>query len=90
MSKIIKGGEQLVAFLNGDASQGRVIVPEEIDVKAIRGRLNMTQVEFAQTFGLNIRTVQNWERGEQPQSVARAYLKVIQKNPDAVRDALHA
>ena len=89
-SKIMRGVDQINAFLEGDPSKAHVIVPDRIDVKAIRRRLSMSQAQFARAFGLNTRTVQNWEQGDQPQDVARAYLRVIEKDPDAVRRALAA
>jgi putative transcriptional regulator len=38
---------------------------------------------------LNLRALQDWERGRrEPEEIARAYLRVIERNPDAVRAAL--
>ncbi len=36
---------------------------EEIDVKAIRAKLDMTQEEFAGRFGFSINTLRDWEQG---------------------------
>ncbi len=38
-------------------------VPEEVDVKAIRKRLALSQSEFAARFGFAVDAVQNWEQG---------------------------
>jgi putative transcriptional regulator len=66
-----------------------VDVPEKIDVKAVRTGLRMSQSQFARTFGFNPRVVQDWEQGRrQPETAARAYLLVIQRNPKAVTAAL--
>lgn len=66
-----------------------VAVPESIDVKAVRAGLGMSQSQFAKTFGFNPRVVQDWEQGRrQPETAARAYLLVIQRNPKAVTAAL--
>ena len=89
-SKIVRGVDQINAYLDGDTRQAQIFVPDQIDVKAIRQHLRMSQAQFAKAFGLNTRTVQNWEQGDQPQDVARAYLRVIEKDPDAVRRALSA
>ena len=60
-----------------------------IDVKATRKRLKFTQQQFAQEFGLELRTVQDWEQGRVlPTGAARTLLKVIEHDPDAVRRAL--
>jgi putative transcriptional regulator len=56
--------------------------------REIRRRLNMTQVEFADAFELPLGTLRDWEQGVRwPDSAARSYLRVIAKNPDAVRAA---
>jgi len=66
-----------------------VEVPETIDVKAVRTGLRMSQSQFAKAFGFNPRVVQDWEQGRrQPETAARAYLLVIQRNPRAVTEAL--
>jgi putative transcriptional regulator len=67
----------------------RVHIPECVDVKAIRARLGLTQASFAASFGLSLYTLRNWEQGKrQPEPAARAYLKVIEKAPDIVRNIL--
>jgi len=60
-----------------------------LDVKAIRKGLNLTQQQFAQEFGLELRTVQDWEQGRvMPTGASRTLLKVIELDPNAVRRAL--
>jgi len=56
---------------------------------ALRWRLGLSQAEFARQFMLNLRTLQDWEHGRRkPEDIARAYLRVIERNPDAVKAAL--
>ena len=77
-------------FLAGKNTGYKVSVPTEVDVKAIRKRLNMTQSRFSDTFGFSLDAVKHWEGGRRtPESSARAFLTVIAKNPDAVIAALH-
>jgi putative transcriptional regulator len=60
----------------------RVHVPEEIDVRAIRKKLGMSQRQFAAAFGFGVDAVQNWEQGRRrPEGAARAFLKVIDASP---------
>ena len=74
-----------------DLSQYSVYVPHDINVKAIRAKLNMTQEEFAGRFGFSINTLRHWEQGRRvPEGPTRAYLLVIDRNPKAVQDALSA
>jgi putative transcriptional regulator len=68
-----------------------VHVPDQVDVKAIRKKLGMSQRQFAASFGFGLDAVQNWEQGRRrPEGAARAFLKVIEREPDAVRRALAA
>jgi putative transcriptional regulator len=68
-----------------------VAVADDVDVKAIRQSLHMTQEAFAATFHLDIGAVRAWEqKRRRPEKAARLYLKVIARNPDVVRDAIQA
>lgn len=59
------------------------------EVKAIRRKTGLSQAAFATRFGLNLRTLQDWEQGRvQPDGPARAYLIVILREPRAVARAL--
>jgi DNA-binding transcriptional regulator YiaG len=44
------GLDEVEAFLAGKTTGYRVTLPAEVDVKAIRKRLNMTQSRFSDTF----------------------------------------
>lgn len=59
--------------------------------KKIRLGLNLTQEEFARQFHIALGTLRDWEQGvRRPDSTARAYLRVIERNPEAVVEALDA
>jgi putative transcriptional regulator len=88
---ILRGMEQALAFIEGTADESQYVVhiPPEIDIKAIRSRLGMTQQEFANRFDFNINTLRHWEQGRRvPDGTARAYLRVIDREPEAVQKAL--
>lgn len=60
-------------------------------VKALREQLHLTQQQFAETFGLSLSVVRDWEQGRfLPDRAARTLLKVIAHNPQAVQEALAA
>jgi putative transcriptional regulator len=66
-----------------------IAVPEKVDVQAIREKLGMSQAEFADAYGFSIATVRNWEQHRrEPDSAAKVLLAVIERAPDAVRQAL--
>jgi putative transcriptional regulator len=84
---------QALAFVDGtaDVTKYRVHIPREIDVRAIRDKLGMTQEEFARQFGFSVNTLRHWEQGRRvPEGPARAYLKVIDHAPKTVAKALKA
>ena len=57
--------------------------------KLIRRTLGLTQEEFAARFQIPLGTLRDWEQGAaEPDQAARAYLKVIARDPEAVRRAL--
>jgi putative transcriptional regulator len=90
--KIAAGLQAAIDYTDGtaDMSRYRVHVPSDVDVKAIRKRLGMTQERFASSFGFPITTLRDWEQGRPDRIPLRAYLIVIAKEPQAVERALHA
>ena len=91
---LLKGAEEALAFAKGSKSKAKVHkvnIPEKVDVAAIRKNLEMTRKEFSEVFAIRLRTLEKWERGERiPEGPTRAYLIVIAKHPNAVKDALES
>ena len=89
-NKMVEGARQALAFARGEKFKGfRVHTPEDLNVRAIRARTKLSQSAFAMKFGFSVRTLQEWEQGrEEPTGAARALLKVIAHDPDAVARAL--
>lgn len=68
-----------------------VIIDDEIDIRSIREKLNLSQQKFADLYALPVATVQNWESGRRkPELAARLLLKVIGESPDVVAKAIRA
>ncbi len=89
--EIITGAEQALAYLKGDKTKGRAykVRARDIDVKAIREKLRMTQEVFSETFAIPVSTLKKWETNNRvPEGPTKAYLTVIEKNPRAVKNAL--
>ncbi len=58
-------------------------------VRVIRRALGLSQEEFATRFQIPLGTLRDWEQGRKdPDTAARAYLRVIGHNPAAVTEAL--
>ena len=58
-------------------------------VKIIRRALRLTQEEFATRYHIPLGTLRDWEQGRsEPDQTAKAYLKAIAVNPEAIYQAL--
>jgi putative transcriptional regulator len=58
-------------------------------IKITRLKFGMSQAEFAKAFGFSLRALQDWEQGRaEPPQAMRCYLRVIDREPEAVMRAL--
>ncbi|MCE3257861.1 MAG: transcriptional regulator, family [Nitrobacter vulgaris] len=61
----------------------------ETEVRSLRRRARLTQVEFAARLGVPVETIRNWEQGKRmPRGPARALLAVVAHAPEIVFAAL--
>ena len=87
--RVIAAVKQARAFMGGDKTAARESEVRVIDVKAIRRNLALSQQEFADAYGIPLRTVQSWEQGaRQPDATAQSYVRIIANLPKQVRNAL--
>ena len=91
-SQLIEGLQEAIAHARGEAPEGvheAVIVPREVDVKAIREHLALSQAQFAMRYGFSVSSVRNWEqRRRRPEGAARLLLKLIERKPETVEAIL--
>jgi putative transcriptional regulator len=86
---IKQGLEEAIDFSKGKAGKARVHQLKPIDVKKIRTSINMTQEQFASSFGMSVATLRHWERGDRvPSGTAMVLLNIVSKKPDMVLEAL--
>jgi putative transcriptional regulator len=86
---IVKSLMETRAFLKGQATPGRVPIPKEIDVVAIREKAKLSQARFAENIGVSVATLRNWEQGRRvPDGSARVLLAMLAKNPHVVEEVL--
>lgn len=89
--KLVKSVKQMGSIMRGENTPHRRTVVGAIDVKSLRERIGLTQAEFSRMIGVSIKTLQNWEQGRrEPEGPAKALLRVVEKDPQAVMSALHA
>ncbi len=86
---IERGMLEALAFAKGNDVGAIVHQFEAIDIKKIRKDVGMTQVDFAQAFGISVGTLRHWERGDRKSTgPALVLLNVVAKEPEAVLRAL--
>lgn len=60
-------------------------------MRAIRKGLKMSQEVFAEHFGFSAARVRDWEQGRSsPDQAVRAYLRIIEEEPEVVERVLTA
>lgn len=79
------------AILRGKSKPSRAKEVHWPDARVVREKLGLTQIQFAALIGISPRTLQNWEQGHRhPEGTARALLRIAERHPEAVLEALHA
>jgi DNA-binding transcriptional regulator YiaG len=79
--------------LRRQLSQHRISVYQvklrDVDVRALRTRLGMSQESFAGRYGLDVATVRNWEQGRtKPEGPAATLLQLIDSDPEKIAELL--
>jgi putative transcriptional regulator len=87
--RLIGAAREAARIARGEAEPARIFVPADIDVKAIRQRLKLTQDDFAAEFGFTVTQIRDWEQGRsRPLGGVRAYLMIIDQDAASVRRIL--
>jgi len=86
ITSIKQGGK----ILKGRAKPKRTVKYDELDVKKIRQRLGLSQTKFSALLDISPATLRNWEQSRRkPHGPARVLLRVAEKNPKSVLEAVH-
>jgi putative transcriptional regulator len=64
--ELIESMTEACEHAEGKPGRVRVHVVDVPDVRAIRRRLRMSQMEFARVYRIPLATIKNWEQGEAP------------------------
>ncbi len=88
--QLVESVREMKKIRSGQKKPARVITIESVQIKKIREGLKQSQSEFAFMIGVSPSTLRNWEQGlRQPEGPARALLRVVERDPEAVLKALH-
>ena len=89
--EILEGIREIKAYKAGRGALRTYKLSQPAPPQEIRAKLQLSQAAFASLMGVSLRTVQDWEQGRrEPEIPIRAYLAVIQRDPEAVIRALRA
>lgn len=84
---ILRGMRQMLEHMEGKREL-RTTYVQVADVKTIRRRLGLSQLEFSEAYRIPLRTLQGWEQGQRtPDAPAVAYLQAIARLPKQIRAA---
>jgi len=87
---ISQGLKEAISFSEGKKIAARTFMPIHVDVKELRKRVGMTQVNFSSSFGISLGTLRHWERGDRyPQGPALVLLNLLSKDPNTILNVLH-
>lgn len=90
---LVEAFEEMAAFLRGDAEVEIYQVVEDVltpaRIQCIRRKVASSTKEFERSFHISARTMEAYEQGRRrPDTAMMTLLRVIDREPDAVRRAL--
>ena len=89
-AELIESIKQGGKILKGRAKPTRAFKYDELDVKKIRQRLGLSQTKFSALLDISPATLRNWEQSRRkPHGPARVLLRIAEKNPRSVLEAVH-
>lgn len=89
-AELVESIEEAGKIRKGVVKPSRVFRYRPVDIKRIRNRLQVSQSQFS-LIGVSKSTLQNWEQGRrEPEGPAKALLRIVEKQPQAVLEALQA
>lgn len=89
--ELVRSAEEALAIAKGEANPGAVYVPPNVEVASIRKQLGLSQVAFANRYGLMVSTLRDWEQKRRsPDRAALVLLELIRRNPQLVAVTLQA
>jgi len=78
-----------LAEMNVELRRRRALPEQASDIAGMRARLGLSQREYADLLGLDVRTLQNWEQGRnRPDAAAINLMRVFERAPSTVEEAL--
>lgn len=78
-----------LADMNVQARRRTVVADEVVDIGALRVRHGLSQREYADLLGLDVRTLQNWEQGRnRPDPAALSLMRLFDRAPEVFEEVM--
>jgi putative transcriptional regulator len=88
-ARLVQSMEQHGEIARGARSPSRTFLVDAVAVKEIRAITHLSQPKFARLLDVDVGTLRNWEQGRrEPTGPAKALLRAIRNDPEAVLKAL--
>ena len=80
-----RGMAEAQAYMKG--ARNGYVVHAPVDVRKVRASMKLTRHTFAERYGLDPRTVEQWEQGRRtPDRASETYLRLIESDPEKVAE----
>jgi putative transcriptional regulator len=83
--RLIDAAKEARQIAKGVRDPASKYIPADINVRAIRRKLELSQDDFASRFGFSVNQIRDWEQQRtRPLGGVRAYLMLIDRAPEQV------
>ena len=88
--ELLESVKQAKAIEKGELNPARTFkVNVRSDIVKVRGKLGLSQTQFAAILGISADTLQNWEQGRrEPTGPAKVLLRIAAKHPEVLLEAV--
>ena len=87
--KLIDAVVEADEILRGVRKPSREFLVDATSIETLRARLELSQAKFAALLDIDLGTLRTWEQGRrEPTGPAKALLRAIRNDPEAVLSAL--
>lgn len=88
-AELVESMTEMGEIVRGERAPSREFTVDSVRVKEIRSATGLSQAKFAKVIHVEIGTLRNWEQGRrEPTGPAKALLRVLEKQPKLVLQAL--
>lgn len=82
---IVASMNEAIAITKGEQAPSRVFTYERPNIKEIRAKTGLSQIQFAKKLNISPKTLRNWEQGTRtPTGPTITLMRILDKNPDLI------